>query len=580
MSQVCKPDAALLQRAQELLDAGGLRCFEVKDARRNVREASGKCVDAFNFVDRPFIRLTKEGVSEYRCGCPESRSGGMCVHCAALFLRAQQGTSILRTGPAAFRTRPGEDGVLRVPFSDGARVFRAPAPDGAEIERYSFAFPNYIAELSRSQYYEILGENTYANVVYESDCIDESGRDTGRSVANGVCFGFAADSGALNWAPDGVRPSDFRPGAGTPFALRKTDFHAEWNMELSHWIELLYLSQYHTVSKKAQRNERNSGGTDGLIRGLVEEIAALRRGERSSVIIGILNEGVGGHALFPYQVYELDSKVLAVALYDCNYPGHECYLFLLQDAFGRFINWGYCMGIDETGEPDFWEGDNPRCHLVYFPREEVYDVFKSRPAPLDDSVCGLFSSSPMSVKNAAGEEMLRIGPDGWTPCRDDVEVHPAFTMKPAPPFVSMPAGFYSITNNAPDGERCILRFTTLHRAAEIETDARELSLQVDDREQICCVNVMEIGRSYRLRLRASDPEDYEDVRLEGITGREGLRLAQIRHALYAEGVSEQTEQKLCIGENEMPLAMLKNRFPGAERERLFNLAPQEDKKEE
>jgi hypothetical protein len=222
--------------------------------------------------------------------------------------------------------------------------------------------------------------------------------------------------------------------------------------------------------------------------------------------------------------------------------------------------------------------------IDYTEHDLFHHAFTERPLPWDVGTAMLETSGYMLLRNAADATVLEYTEEqGYRSLDPEVTVIYPRTLEKSEPAVFLPAGRYHADVRNGENTEITLSLSTAERCAEIRTDAEDFNFEVDDRGQICAVDIPVAERTYYITLSSMDPQDHEEVRLEGITGYEPLRFGQIRHSLYVEGISERTQQDLYLNGAEASLDLLTRGFPQEEkqeqkkpeRELLYNF-PAED----
>ena len=561
LSQYCDPST--LNRGKELITQDGLYGVQTERDDAGKQYVKAKCLDSFHFVDHPSLIVDPVGekLLSYLCDCPDSRRGDFCFHCAALALTLAEQT---------------EDSGTQLQLGKRRSSKKEPEPEATgEILQYSFRFansrsglypelaPNEDPEIPMDRFVELFGNTQRALVLYIEEAFGGWG---------GSCFGMAAANSIFNWVAAGPRTTDFQDDADIPWKLPLKSVHADWDMDLHRFIDLLYLTQMHPYARCHALPRMQP--PDEFLRDLCRVVSDCASGLNPLCIIGVIGPckerdrdgnvvmSMAGHALLPYRVDICSPELMRLALYDCNYPGEERYLYLDLDEEDRIVNWRYEMS-DDIGT---WSGDQKKCKLEYFDSDSVFEIFDKRPMPEEDPKGMLFSSAQMCIRNSAGEEMLRIADGEYTAAGSGVSVVRPISMKPKKPIVRMPSGAYLVTVEEPEETDIQLTFTVENRSVTLTSSARSFAFWANDEMQTCGVSIPEAGRSYSVRLNSTDKEDFPNVRLEGVTGPQGLRLAQIRHALYAEGIVDQEKQTLYLNDAFAPLSLLQTRFPEQQRE--------------
>ena len=565
-------DDALVERGRRLLEQDALAVTSSRQEEDGFLRIRGRSTDSFNFVDHPALLLGPEGkIRDFRCDCSEGRKGNFCVHCAALALKAEE----LLPRRAVQTPAPVMHAAAEAP------VMKAAAPAEGEILRYSFPFSNstqalYGADeafLSDKNFFAVFGRTMIARLLYRK-----------YKRFQGICYGMAAANSIFSWPGDNIPPSAFRREANLPYDLPLESFHREWSIALLDYLEMLFITQLHPTVRMGSRSLDQCGSPDAFFRELCSRIGSHRAGSAPLCTVGIIEKhgkNGGGHELLPYRVEEDEKGPLRIALYDCNYPGQERFIELKRSPEGKILGWSYDMGSHEMWGTD---REGYTYMIDYTEHDLFHHVFTERPLPWDVGTAMLETSGYMQLRNAADATVLEYTEEqGYRSLDPEVTVIYPRTLEKSEPAVFLPAGRYHADVRNGENTEITLSLSTAERCAEIRTDAEDFDFEVDDRGQICAVDIPVAERTYYITLSSMDPQDHEEVRLEGITGYEPLRFGQIRHSLYVEGISERTQQDLYLNGAEASLDLLTRGFPQEEkqeqkkpeRELLYNF-PAED----
>ncbi len=558
-------DDSLLEQGRRLLERNALVVSSTQAEEDGFLRLRGRSTDPFNFVDHPALLLGPEGkIRDYRCDCGEGRRGSFCAHCAALALKAAeelpQGKYAAAAAPAVKNAGPAE----------------------GEILQYSFSFSNspqalYGADqafLSEKNFKAVFGRTMIAQRLYRK-----------YKRFEGICYGMAAANSIFSWPGDNTPPSAFRREANLPYDLPLESFHREWSMALLDYLEMLFVTQFHPSVLQGTRSLEQCDSPDAFFRELCGRIGSHRAGSIPLCTVGILEKyhgkNKGGHELLPYRVDEDEKGPLRIALYDCNAPGRERFIELRRSPEGKILGWSYDMGSH-----GMWGADREGyTYMIDYTEHDLFHhAFTERPLPWDVGTAMLETSGYMVLRNAADAPVLEYTEEqGYRSLSPEVTVIYPRTMVKSEPAVFLPAGRYHADVRNGENTEITLSLSTAERSAEVRTDAGDFDFAVDDRGQLCTVEIPDAERTYYITLCSTDPQDQEEVRLEGITGYEPLRFGQIRHALYVEGISERTQQDLYLNGQEASLELLKRGFPQEEkqeqkkpeRELLFNTAAED-----
>lgn len=558
-------DAALLERGRRLLEQNALAITSSRQDSDGFLRLRGRSTDPFNFVDHPALLLGPDGkIRDFRCDCGEGRRGAFCVHCAALALKAAEDFA----------------GRIKNAAAEAPEVKNG-GPGEGEILRYSFPFPNSAralygtdqAFLSEKNFIAVFGRNMIARMLYKQ-----------HKAFGGICYGMAAANSIFSWPGDNVPPSAFRRDANQPYDLPLESFHREWSMALLDYLEMLFVTQIHPAVNRGMRSLEQFPSPDAFFRELCGRIGSHRAGSAPLCTVGIAERHQNaycGHELLPYRVDADERGPLRIALYDCNYPGEERFMELTRGPEGNILGWRYDMGSHGV-----WGTDREGyAYMIDYTEHDLFhNAFVQRPLPWDAGMAMLQTSGYMVLRNAADAPVLEYSEEhGCRSLSPEVAVTYPRSLEESKPAVFLPAGRYHADVRNGENTEITVSLSTAERSAEVRTDAGDFDFEVDDRGQLCTVEIPDAERTYYITLCSMDPQDQKEVRLEGITGYEPLRFGQIRHSLYVEGISERTQQDLYLNGQEASLDLLTRGFPQEEkqeqkkpeRELLYNF-PAED----
>lgn len=115
-----------------------------------------------------------------------------------------------------------------------------------------------------------------------------------------------------------------------------------------------------------------------------------------------------------------------------------------------------------------------------------------------------------------------------------------------------------ILRNDDSKQELTLRATHIHQSVAVQTEGREAAILVDDDVQTQYVAISQPDMPYSITLTSSLEGSWAEVKLEGITGSNGIRIAQHRGALYCSPLCEDVPVSLYVNGEPENTAILRN----------------------
>jgi hypothetical protein len=138
---------------------------------------------------------------------------------------------------------------------------------------------------------------------------------------------------------------------------------------------------------------------------------------------------------------------------------------------------------------------------------------------------------------------------------------------------------YILRNDDASKEELSLQLTHTQQAVAVQTAGREAEILVDDQVQTQYAAITQPNVPYSITLTASLEGAWAEVKLEGITGPEGIRLAQHRGVLYCSPISEEIPVSLTVNGEPESTGILRTdldeifRIPAENQSELLTSAP-------
>lgn len=142
-----------------------------------------------------------------------------------------------------------------------------------------------------------------------------------------------------------------------------------------------------------------------------------------------------------------------------------------------------------------------------------------------------------------------------------------------------PVAPYILRNDDASKEELSLQLTHTQQAVAVQTAGREAEILVDDQVQTQYAAITQPNVPYSITLTASLEGAWAEVKLEGITGPEGIRLAQHRGVLYCSPISEEIPVSLTVNGEPESTGILRTdldeifRIPAENQSELLTSAP-------
>ncbi|MEI8132909.1 MAG: hypothetical protein WCG34_10780 [Leptolinea sp.] len=254
-----------------------------------------------------------------------------------------------------------------VPAADAAAAPAAAAPAatggnsvadlGFRPETNGFPFENYgsgnYVNLTPEDMNRIYGDVVCANKV-DGKCAltppsDQWMQQTNDAMSGGHCYGMAQAS--LLFFQNKLAPADF---SGTAI----TDFKLDGNEKLQREIAFNWSGQ--------KLDKVRQGAVGGKPNDVLDKvIESLKAGPSSEVYVAgfFKSDGSGGHAVTPYAVEDRGNGVMALMIYDNNYPGKP-----REMLFDRNANsWSYEASTNPSVASQLYTGDATTQSFFIFP---------------------------------------------------------------------------------------------------------------------------------------------------------------------------------------------------------------------
>lgn len=400
--------------------------------------------------------------------------------------------------------------------------------DTGEIKLLSYNFDNYSPKIPLSTFRLAYGNTTKARSLYDA-----------YSSTSGVCYGMAATAMMFR---DGsiLTPSTF--GKSSILSLSKTaDRSSLYNMNLNTYIELMYITQFSTISS----NNRVSG-----IDNVCKQVAA---GNRVLLMFwGPYNGGTGGHAVVAYMLDEVNNRLY---ISDSNYPGGTVrYISLTKNSSGKYTGWSYNLFGSTTwnnnngsiayqnqnsvnrqwqnrGNLQVASGWLTNMLLTNSDEFKVYDVERNLVATYSD---GVFNSE---LEGACYIPPISINPNAEY-AEDEYNLF------------YLPAELYVIENLDKDIESFKTEMISEELGVKVETAASMVTFSVDDSTNVCSTNLsLNEEDVYSVTLMSSrEGEDNITVNGIGVMDDTNLNLSMTNGVLshsdtYGASISINDEQE-------------------------------------
>ncbi len=514
----------------------------------------GKATDAFNFVDHPRIILNQAGtaVLEYGCDCPQYRANrGFCAHCAALAgeLKLHTNSPVLDFVPPVQAEHTPEQ------------------EDKPSLEEFSYRFCNSARDLypgvsapriPLARYKQVFGDNLRARMLYKL-----------AGLWGGSCFGMVATSTMLRQQDCSIEISHFNSSAQVPAELALSDRNGQLGMTLHQFIEAVHILQ---LTDSVSRWRHHYLEDEDHLDQLAEHVLAFQQGEGSPVGMAVWKSPKmdDGHSVLPYRLEKVSETEDKLYIYDPNWPLTVRYGYLEKDAQGRYTNWRFPMNDSTTYSGDVGS------KLSF----DDYDVYKKawddHSGAAADSLLRVAAGTAVLDEN--GALVARVSPEGVETYRDDIcrILITDGLSDPDTVLLSMPVGGYTVCNEDPNKKELTAELTGMERGVTVTTTARQVTVKVSDAEMLAYARITEPGCDYTVVISTANEELDEEVKLQGVTGREGLYFARQEQQLFGKGMEGAA---LFMGQQQVSVDHISVWNEEEEAELLVNSA-QEQKPEE
>ncbi len=488
-------DGRIFRFRQERTDDGRIRL-------------SGRYADHFNFVDRAQVIVSADGscVDSSRCDCAGSRSTtSFCCHCAALLLllEEQEEPAPAVSAAVSFRaytpagqsepeTEPAPEEAESAP-ADAAPMLESAGDPAPAIGDLSYSFVNCQAdlypgdpdpEIPRERFELVFGRNMMAKRLYK-----KYGR------WQGSCYGMVSSSSMFYHPGNNVSVPDFRRSASVPAQLRLSDRNRGLDLTLHSFIEAMHISQMGTAVGLC-RNSNLSRSLSERLETLVEKVRSFEATGTAPVMMEVYqNERYqGGHAVLPFRYEKLDRLRSRLHIYDPNIPHLVRFCELRQDRAGNYQSWRFLMA-DNT------EYSSDTGGVISYLAHEVYQGAWDRRG--GEPTAALFSTNneDLSLQDEAGTEVLKISGGKMQSLREDV-IPVRVTDGEGSGYARecwVSPGTYRVINEDPDCALCFA-FTGEKGEIEVETEAEEAFVTIDDEEEVQKVEFREKCKAFLVRI--------------------------------------------------------------------------------
>lgn len=479
-------DMDVIEAGRKLL--GETRRLRVQTDRQADRlTLTGRFADSFNFVDRARVVLDagEEYVISARCDCGQ---GSFCAHCAALLLRLQAQEPEPATSLALEEgtTAPEEENLEALPGAEPG--------DRLTVDEVGYSFCNSQKdlypdaaqpEIPLKRFQLMFGSNLFAKQLYKR-----------YKAWGGSCFGMSSSAGLFLHPGNNVSASDFRRRAGCPRELSLKDVNRGWGMTLHSFVEAMHIAQ---ISQQAAAFRNQLFFSTPLPEKLAAVVEAVKHTEATGTAPLVLDVWEnssfdGGHTVFPFRYEQLDQTHSRLHIYDPNWPGTVRYCCLDQDQEGNYISWRFPMF--DSLEYNSRQGGV----LSYVPHEIYQDLWDHRAAPAAKALLST-DCDDLTLEDSEGNAVLKLAAGTIKALRKDVV--PVFVTDgrgSGEKSVWLNPGSYRVVNDAPERQNLSLSFTTQEGGLELETEASEAEITLDDQQDVQQVKLPGEEKPFLVRL--------------------------------------------------------------------------------
>ena len=378
----------------------------------------------------------------------------------------------------------------------------------ATLEALSYSFcnssggfeyeTNYRPGLSIYQY--VYGDTMEARKKYKE-----------KASWTGSCFGMAVTSLIFNVGTiANLQYKDFNENASALSQLNVKDENEELQLNLTQLIEVMHVIQHDSyITSKRNENFNN-------LEGLCKKVEASQNGKGNPVLIYIYgsdnNGNACGHAIIGYKIV---GDLLYV--YDPNFPNQVRSIKMSKDDNGQ-LNWSYTM--NDCYE---WGTGKEQSYISYSTYEDIKQGWEQ--CKMTKSVYNQGSSDynilTLNTPNAkiydsAGKCVATItNGELDTDYTDIYQLITEYGAKQSSE-IHLPIGSYIIENTDENTTEFTAEMINVKQSATVKTQARQITLHVDDEEHINSVgcNANE-QQTYYFLLESFVEGDKEEIQKSG-----------------------------------------------------------------
>lgn len=555
LSKYCNPD--LITRAEYILKNDQLRSAQICPLPDGSRTLQARAVDSFHFVDHPSVTVSPEGdaILSFRCDCPQYRGNReFCPHCAGLVMKFSDGTDL----PPCKSTTASAAAALPA-------AVQASMP---EILEFSYTFCNssrdlypgiYRPEIPLKRFIQVFGDNPCARSLYQE-----------YKPWGGSCFGMTITSTMFYIPHSGIDLADFDEKATCPSHLELQRFSTKLDMTLHAFIEAgLILQSSEALMSARFRQMRSPTCLDDLC-DAVEQFQ--QTGEEPVCMAVWDTDYQGGHSVLPYRLERTTGSEDILLIYDPNCPLQVRHAYLEKDTQGHHIHWRFPM------YNDYPYSDKTGGHITFDRYHHYKKAWDRRGSP--DVHVLMTVEAGTSVLDSDGNALAAITGSGIRFDSEELFPHlPSGVGRKTTHSLFAPVAPYILRNDDASKEELSLQLTHTQQAVAVQTAGREAEILVDDQVQTQYAAITQPNVPYSITLTASLEGAWAEVKLEGITGPEGIRLAQHRGVLYCSPISEEIPVSLTVNGEPESTGILRTdldeifRIPAENQSELLTSAP-------
>lgn len=541
LSRYCSQEK--MAQGAAICKAGQLSHIVETAQANNTVKIAAKVTDCFHFVDHPELTVDRSGreIICFSCDCKDYHNArGLCAHCAALALsinaQSEQNADVLHAECA--------EGQPDLDYNDQFSV-------GPQLMQLSYSFCNSAADMYPGETAPIIplerfqmmfGQTAQAMMLFIQN------KDWG-----GSCFGVSSTSAMFHTAENAISVADFCDSAARPSQLGLEMYHTQWGISLRSFIEAMQISQFsYSLSAELNRNYNNEDTLDEICR----RVRSFEQSGQDPIVLGIFGKIAGqsaGHAVLPYRIEELDESTSKLHIYDPNSPQKDRWIDLTRRDDGHITDWRYNDMFSEGREG-----------VSFYHYETYLDAWNQR-GGLTPRMAALSVAREVSVWDADENCVLKVTDQEVIPYRDDIVVNRKLTgttnISGDTVLVWITPGAYTVRNECEDRESLSVQVADVNQLAALNTTAREVSVTVCDDWEANVVSIAEADAKYTIKLYSTLENTHRDVLAEGMTGEEGITLAQVRGTLYAYGLSEKCNNSFHIDGNLAQRSCFRNECP-------------------